>query len=78
MKEVGFWSSFCFFTYLIYTKKLIKRLGFQNIIRPIFKSELTMRKMLFKSKLLDTTQTSTDNSIIRPICICNDVFITKR
>ena len=24
--------------------------------------------MLFKSKLLDTTQTSTDNSIIRPIC----------
>ena len=24
--------------------------------------------MLFKSKLLDTTQTSTDNSIIGPIC----------
>ena len=52
----------------IYTKRIIKRLGFQNIIRSIFKSELTIGKMLFKSKLLDITQTSTDNSIIRPIC----------
>ena len=52
----------------IYTKRIIKRLGFQNIIRPIFKSKLTIGKMLFKSKLLDSTQTSTDNSINRPIC----------
>ena len=51
-----------------YTKRIIKRLGFQNIMRPIFKNELTIGKMLFKSKLLDTTQTSTDNSIIRPKC----------
>ena len=32
----------------IYTKKIIKRLGFQNVIQPIFKSELTIGKMLFK------------------------------
>ena len=39
----------------IYTKRIIKRLGFQSIIRPIFKSELIIGKILLKSKLLDAT-----------------------
>ena len=53
---------------LPYANKISEIYTNQNIIRTIFKSELTVGKMLFKSKLLDTTQTSTENSIIRPIC----------
>ena len=48
----------------VYTKRIINVLHFKIFIPSIFKSEPTIGKILFKSKLSDKKLTSTDNSII--------------